>query len=381
MVKILIVEDEPGIAFGLESDLQAEGYAVAVAGDGVEAVRRARAEPFDLILLDVMLPHKDGFEVCRELRQTGLSTPIVMLTAKSEEFDKVLGLDLGADDYITKPFRPRELRARIRAALRHQPGMESPGADLQRQLRVASRVQQRLFPQLSPPLSTLDYVGFCRPAHGMSGDYYDFLNLAPDRLGLLVTDVVGKGIPAALLMASVHGAIRTHAPRFGDRCGEVLSHLNASLYESSDESMFATVFYAVYDESTRVLTDANAGHEPPLLVRQAPGRPVLQPLDALTLPAGMLPSLAPLQSSVQLLPGDWLLIFTDGVTEAADDNCLEFGRERILAVMERNLDVAAGQMRDAILAALAGHTRGVVQADDVTLIAAHVLPHREPANA
>jgi sigma-B regulation protein RsbU (phosphoserine phosphatase) len=179
----------------------------------------------------------------------------------------------------------------------------------------------------------------------------------------------------------VHGAIRTHAPRFGDRCGEVLSHLNASLYESTDESMFATVFYAVYDESTRVLTYANAGHEPPLLVRQAPGRPVLQPLDALTLPAGMLPSLAPLQSSVQLLPGDWLLIFTDGVTEAADDNCLEFGRERILAVMERNLDVAAGQMRDAILAALAGHTRGVVQADDVTLIAAHVLPHREPANA
>src|SRR5215469_10225885 len=122
MVKILIVEDEPGIAFGLESDLQAEGYAVAVAGDGVEAVRRAGAESFDLILLDVMLPHKDGFEVCRELRQTGLSTPIVMLTAKSGEFDKVLGLDLGAQDYVTKPFSPRELRARIRAALRHQPG-------------------------------------------------------------------------------------------------------------------------------------------------------------------------------------------------------------------------------------------------------------------
>src|SRR5215467_9292099 len=106
MAKILIVEDEPGIAFGLESDLQAEGYQVAVVGDGVEAVRRAGAVPFDLILLDVMLPHKDGFEVCRDLRQTGLPTSIVMLTAKTHEFDKVLGLDLGADDYVTKPFRP-----------------------------------------------------------------------------------------------------------------------------------------------------------------------------------------------------------------------------------------------------------------------------------
>jgi phosphoserine phosphatase RsbU/P len=377
---------QPGIAFGLESDLQAEGYAVAVAGDGIEAVRRAGAEPFDLILLDVMLPHKDGFEVCRELRQTGLSTPIVMLTAKSEEFDKVLGLDLGADDYITKPFRPRELRARIRAALRHQPNGESLGADLQRQLRVASRVQQRLFPQLSPPVSNLDYVGFCRPALGMSGDYYDFLDLAPGKLGLLVTDVVGKGIPAALLMASVHGCVRTHAPRLGDRCGEVLSLLNASLYESTDAAMFATVFYAVYDESTRMLTYANAGHEQPLLLRQEAGRPeagsfVRQSLDPLTPPAGMFPSLAPLHASVQLVPGDWLLIFTDGVTEAPDESGQEFGRERILAVMERNLDEDAGQMRDAILAALAGHTRGVVQTDDVTLIAAHVLPSQESSNA
>jgi DNA-binding response OmpR family regulator len=116
--RILIVEDEPGIAFALENDLQTEGYQVTVVADGVEAVRRARAEPFELILLDVMLPGKDGFEVCRELRRGGLSTPIIMLTAKTQELEKVLGLDLGADDYITKPFSPRELRARIRAILR-----------------------------------------------------------------------------------------------------------------------------------------------------------------------------------------------------------------------------------------------------------------------
>ena len=118
MTKILVIEDEPGIAFSLESDLQTEGYEVAVVGDGIEAVQRARAEAFDLILLDVMLPRKDGFEVCRELRRGGLKTPIILLTAKTHEAEKILGLDVGADDYVTKPFSPRELRARIRALLR-----------------------------------------------------------------------------------------------------------------------------------------------------------------------------------------------------------------------------------------------------------------------
>ncbi len=130
MSRILIVEDEPGIAFALENDLKTEGYEVAVVGDGVEAVRRARAEPFDLILLDVMLPHKDGFEVCRELRRGGLATPIIMLTAKAQEAEKILGLDLGADDYVTKPFSPRELRARIRAMFRR--AAPEAGEELQR---------------------------------------------------------------------------------------------------------------------------------------------------------------------------------------------------------------------------------------------------------
>jgi DNA-binding response OmpR family regulator len=121
MTKILVVEDEPGIAFSLEIDLKTEGYQVTVVNDGADVVPRALAEEFDLILLDVMLPNKDGFEVCRELRHRGLKTPVILLTAKTHEAEKVLGLDVGADDYVTKPFSPRELRARIRAQLRRLP--------------------------------------------------------------------------------------------------------------------------------------------------------------------------------------------------------------------------------------------------------------------
>jgi DNA-binding response OmpR family regulator len=118
MARILVVEDEPGIALALEDDLTMEGHQVEVVGDGLIAVRKAREGTYDLILLDVMLPGKDGFEICRELRRGGILTPILMLTARAQESDKVLGLETGADDYVTKPFGVRELRARVAALLR-----------------------------------------------------------------------------------------------------------------------------------------------------------------------------------------------------------------------------------------------------------------------
>jgi DNA-binding response OmpR family regulator len=125
MQRILIVEDEPAIAFGLELDLRAEGYEVEVVQDGETAVRRGADRSLHLIVLDVMLPKLDGFEVCRHLRKGGVKTPILLLTAKGQETDKVLGLDLGADDYVTKPFSPMELRARVRALLRRGTGDEN----------------------------------------------------------------------------------------------------------------------------------------------------------------------------------------------------------------------------------------------------------------
>ena len=125
MPRILIVEDEPDIALGLEDDLRVEGYDVEIVNDGLAALHRAREPGWDLVLLDVMLPGKDGFDVLRELRRAGVRTPIILLTAKAQDAEKVLGFDLGADDYVTKPFSPRELRARIKTRLRAAPAETS----------------------------------------------------------------------------------------------------------------------------------------------------------------------------------------------------------------------------------------------------------------
>ena len=120
--RILIVEDEPGLAMTLSDRLTSEGHSVETASDGDEGLSRATAEVFDLIILDVMLPHRNGYDVCRDLRQQGVPTPIIMLTARGETTDKVIGLKLGADDYVTKPFEMSELLARVEAQLRRGAG-------------------------------------------------------------------------------------------------------------------------------------------------------------------------------------------------------------------------------------------------------------------
>lgn len=118
MVKVLIIEDEPNMVLGLKDSCEYEGYEVSVARDGKEGLQKALTEKVDIILLDVMLPVMSGIDVCRSLRTRGIETPILMLTARSQEIDKVVGLEVGADDYVTKPFSIKELLARIRAHLR-----------------------------------------------------------------------------------------------------------------------------------------------------------------------------------------------------------------------------------------------------------------------
>ena len=118
MERILIIEDEESILMALEDDLKLEGYEVTGIEDGQQGLSMAKEGGYDLIILDIMLPKMNGFEVCKELRQAGVTIPILILTAKSQEIDKVLGLELGADDYVTKPFSPRELLARVKAILR-----------------------------------------------------------------------------------------------------------------------------------------------------------------------------------------------------------------------------------------------------------------------
>jgi sigma-B regulation protein RsbU (phosphoserine phosphatase) len=234
---------------------------------------------------------------------------------------------------------------------------------------MATTVQRELFPKVLPGIQGIDYAGTCRPARGVSGDYYDFLPLGEGKLGLLLADVSGKGMSAALLGASLHAAVRTHAPSAQTRCGDVLAKANTLLYETSTADRYATVFYGVYDPATRILTYANAGHYPPMLVRE--GSPIR--LDSLTPPAGLLRVLPDCENSVQLVPGDWLLIFSDGIPEAANERQEDFGDQRLLDALGRLGAGTAAQACAGIVEEVRSHIREQRQPDDITLIAMKVL--------
>jgi sigma-B regulation protein RsbU (phosphoserine phosphatase) len=370
MSRILIVEDDPAILCGLKDNLEFESHQVLTAVDGELGYRAVCDYTPDLVILDLMLPKLSGYDLCRRVRGEGFQAPILMLSARSQESDRVVGLDLGANDYVSKPFSLRELLARVRALLRHEREHRLDEAFVSGELEMAAKVQRGLFPGVLPKTPELDYAGICRPARGVSGDYYDFLPLGEGKLGLLLADVSGKGMAAALLGASLHAVIRANAASAGDRCGELMAKANSLLFETTAAERYVTVFYGVYDVTAQTLTYANAGHYQPMLVRQ--GTAIR--LDSLTPPVGMFPILPVVQSSVELHFGDWLLIFSDGIPEAASASGEEFGDDRLLDAVDRLRSGTAAQMCEGIVNEVRDHLKEQRQPDDITLIAAKVLP-------
>src|SRR5215472_11314221 len=322
MSRILIVEDDPAILSGLRDNLEFESHQVLTAADGEAGYRALCEHSPDLVILDLMLPKLSGYDLCKRVRGEGFNAPILMLSARSQEGDRVLGLglDLDANDYVSKPFSLRELLARVRVLLRHEREHRQDKESLSRELEMAAKVQQDLFPRTRPKVPGIDYAGICRLARGVSGDYYAFLPLGDGKLGFLLADVSGKGMSAALLGASLHAAVRANASGGDTDCGAVLAKANRLLFETTAAERFATAFYGVYDAANRRLTYANAGHCPPMLIRN---KACLR-LEALTPPVGILSEVPAIQKNVQLLAGDWLLVFSDGIPEAADGNGEEF---------------------------------------------------------
>jgi sigma-B regulation protein RsbU (phosphoserine phosphatase) len=369
MSRVLIVEDDPAIRCGLKDNLEFESHQVLTAADGEAGYRMLSEYSPDLVILDLMLPKLSGYDLCRRARGEGFHAPILMLSARSQEADRVLGLDLGANDYVSKPFSLRELLARVRALLRHESEHRQDEARLNRELEMAAEVQQELFPRVLPKVPGLDYAGICRPARGVSGDYYDFLELGDGRLGFLLADVSGKGMSAALLGASLHAAVRTNVRSGEADCGKVLAKANRLLFETTAPERFATVFYAVYDGATRKLTYANAGHCSPMLVRQE----ACIRLESLTPPLGILPAVAEIEHEVQLIPGDWLLVFSDGITEAANEEGQEFADEGLLLAFHRARARGVGGACEFVVEEVRDHLRELRQPDDITLIAMKVL--------
>jgi sigma-B regulation protein RsbU (phosphoserine phosphatase) len=264
---------------------------------------------------------------------------------------------------------------------------------LEGELAIAQEVQAQLYPKLITQLETLEVHGFCRPARTVSGDYYDFLALNSDKLMLAVGDISGKGISAALLMATIYSAVRAYTiedipvlrepATIGATGGSglmlasesrgadaspatLLTLLNHQLYESTPAAKYATLFLGIYDGATRRLNYANGGHLPPILIS---GDGSSQLLSCGGTVVGLFDNLSFPEATVQLRPGDMLVAYTDGVTEPENDYG-EFGEERLIQLVRENRHLPLERITEIVTAAVADWIGDNEQPDDVTLVLA-----------
>lgn len=243
---------------------------------------------------------------------------------------------------------------------------------LNRELEIAKEVQERLFPQRLPKVPGLDYCGRCRPAREVGGDYYDFLELPGGKLGIAIGDVSGKGIGAALMMASLQASLRGLASVCRDLAA-LMSRVNSLLCEVSSANHYATLFYAEYDPPSRQLSYVNAGHNPPVILRKSNATCGTLRLETGGPVIGILPQCYQ-QESFLVEPGDQVVLFTDGVSESMDPREEEWGEENLIELAKTCHGLPAFDAMTRIMAAAEAFAAGAAQHDDMTLVVLCVLP-------
>ena len=239
---------------------------------------------------------------------------------------------------------------------------------LNSEVQIARDVQERLFPQTLPPIVGLEYAGACRSAFGVGGDYYDFLALPGGKLGIAIGDVSGKGIAAALTMASLQASLRSEATRAPDDLAGLMGNVNRLLHQALASNRYATFFYGQYDPASRQLTYVNAGHNPPLLFHPCKGRCQVLRLMASGTVVGLLEDAVYEQASLAIKPGDMLVAFTDGISEAMNTDEEEWGEERLIDALGGCVGLPPVEIISCVMQAADAFVAGAKQNDDMTLV-------------
>ena len=366
--RILIVDDVSANVDVLVQALRGD-YQLSVAIDGATGIRTAEKLLPDLVLLDIIMPGIDGYEVCRRLRASPRTReiPVMFLSSLEEVQDKTKGFEVGGNDYLVKPFAILEVKARVRSLLRAKAYVDGVKEQIAHELRIAREIQMGILP---PDVSTvtdgtgLEAHAILHPAQEVGGDLYELLPMPDGNLVAVMGDVSGKGIPAALFMAVTMTLVRAMAPE-SRRPEEILRRVSDALATHNPHTMFVTLLCAIYDVRTGRLDYASAGHPPPVLIREGGA-------EYLPLKPGMIAGImtgppAPRQS-VQLQPNDLVVFYTDGVTEALDAAGNLYGESRLLEELAGHSDHTAAATTDALLQSVRAHAGDQPQSDDITLL-------------
>ena len=366
--RILIADDQPDLVDALRLLLKAEGMLMEAASSPEAALSAVRERPFDLVLMDLnytgdTTSGREGIDLLSRIRAFDANLPVVVMTGWGSVDLAVEAMRRGVRDFVQKPWDNAALLATLRTEI--EQGRERRRLALQelRELDEALRIQRKLLPSAIPDVDGLELAASWQPASGVGGDCYDAIAFGRARLGLSIADVVGKGIPAALLMSNLQAAVRAFATEAAQP-GELCHQVNRILCGRIAEDRFISFFYCVADADLGTLTYANAGHYPPILVR-ADGS--VERLAAGGAVLGVFADGASEQGRVSIGRGDRLVLYTDGITEARDEHDEEFGEERLVALASQHRGCSAPALQARLIDAVATFTAGTFQ-DDATLI-------------
>jgi sigma-B regulation protein RsbU (phosphoserine phosphatase) len=351
---ILLVDDNPTNLQVLFQTLDGVGCKLLIAKNGEMALSIAGKARPDLILLDIMMPDIDGYEVCRQLKSVPATAdiPVIFLSALGDTEDKVKGLQLGAVDYITKPFQPDEVIARVNTHLtihRLKREVESRKDQLEHELKVVSEVQQKLLPKQLPAIDGFKLAVHYETSLYAGGDYYDIIELPDNHWGFLIADAEGHSAPAAVLMAMTCALFRAYPATTTDPA-ELLHYLNEHLCKVAEPS-FMTALYAVYDANQKTMRVARAGQPLPMIYRSAEKQSIELPCPGVY-PLGIEPySMEIPVTETKLEAGDRFLVFTDGVSERFNEEGDIYSEKRVLRLLatdgfDNPRDVLAAIMAD-----------------------------------
>ncbi len=373
--KILVVDDEPDleplILQRMRRQIRSNEYEFVFARDGLEALEKLNADPtIDMVLSDINMPKMDGLTLLQQLPDVDPNLRAVIVSAYGDMDNIRTAMNRGAFDFVTKPIDFDDLKITISRTLEHLAEWREALSSrdqlvaLQNELSIASQLQQSILPNIPPVTEGCEVSANMEPARNVGGDFYDYFKL-DNHVGLVVADVSDKGIPASMFMMSSRTALKGAA--IGVRDPEkVLTEVNNQLQQDNPTFMFVTLIYALFEPDTGLLTYSIAGHDPPLLV-SANGTVTELPLTK-GIAVGIAADVVYTQESVTLNPGDTVVLYTDGVTEAMNADNQQFGMGRLAEVFEGNPPESATAANEAVFEYVRNFAGDAPQSDDITCL-------------
>jgi len=429
---ILLVDDEETVLTSLKAVFTLEtDYEIVTFTSPVKALQAIAEIPIDLVIADYLMPEINGIDFLLEFKEIYPDATRILLTAYADKQNAIRAInELGLYQYIEKPWKNEDLLVTVRnglerrelvSDLQFQLGKEqrirclfqryipdeivhealNPENEsilmndsdewsevfdqiiedleekqrMEQELQVAKGIQKRLLPESPPQIEGVEVAAMNLPSRHVGGDYYDFVPIDTKRWGIMIADISGKGIPAAILMAMTRAVFRTQLSLLPAQMTDMevkysvpltIAKMNSFLYKDTESHKFVSLFYAILDAEERSLTYTNAGHNPQILLHNRDGT-----VDFLTAGGtlvGIMENIPFEKDSVTLSSGDTLILYTDGVTDAINQREDTFGEERLLRLVKEHSSLCAQELMDKIYRAVLHFSTGTSQFDDITLI-------------